>query len=181
MPQPDEIRKAKEAGKTGTQKYIWAACVDCGQRRWARLGKGEHALHCYSCGHKYGGTGRAYPEGPNHPSWKGGRFKSVGGYTYIRVYPNDFFYPMVNCTGYVFEHRLVMAKHLGRNLHLWEIVHHKNGIKTDNRIENLQLVSDDKHTQISILEGKINRLLKEQKRLKQEIRLLHRQLEGGAG
>ncbi|KKL56704.1 hypothetical protein LCGC14_2242760 [marine sediment metagenome] len=176
MPQLGEIRKAREAGKLGTCRFTWATCIDCGRGRWTKAEKGKLPLRCYSCGRKLGGS-RTYVTGSNHPSWKGGRFKSVGGYTYIRVYPDDFFYSMVNCTGYVFEHRLVMAKHLGRCLHSWEIVHHKNGIKTDNRIENLQLVSDDKHTQISILEGKINRLLKEQRGLKQEIRLLHRQLK----
>jgi hypothetical protein len=104
------------------------------------------------------------------------------GYTMARISEKDFFYPMARKrtgmhTGELFEHRLVMAKHLGRCLHPWEIVHHKNSIKTDNRIENLQLVTDDRHKQITIMELKIERLEDKVKEQEEHIRLLEWQIK----
>jgi len=110
--------------------------------------------------------------------WRGGKTK-IHGYVKIKLTPNDFFFPMAGIDRYVLEHRLVMAKHLGRCLHRWEIVHHKNGIRDNNGIENLQLVSDDKHKQITILENRIKHLEKRVTLLEAENVLLKQGVELG--
>ena len=69
-----------------------------------------------------------------HPNWKGGKIRCHG---YIRVLRPT--HPFCDSKGYVFEHRLVMEKHLGRFLKPSEITHHINEDKSDNRIENLLL------------------------------------------
>lgn len=56
---------------------------------------------------------------------------------YIHIHSPD--HPDKDCRNYVPEHRLVMEKHIGRRLLKSEVVHHKNSIKSDNRMENLEL------------------------------------------
>ncbi|KKN90778.1 hypothetical protein LCGC14_0223610 [marine sediment metagenome] len=84
----------------------------------------------------------------NHPMWKGGKYTDMYGYVKIKNYNH----PNVDSGNYIGEHTLIMEKsigrylkHYGRNNKNNELVHHINGIKNDNRIENLFLCNNMSH------------------------------------
>ena len=71
-----------------------------------------------------------------NPKFKGWRI-SPDGYKLIRMTSHPF-----NNGGYIREHRLVMEKYIGRYLKRGEVVHHKNHNRLDNRLENLELMTN---------------------------------------
>src|SRR3989304_7290186 len=77
-------------------------------------------------------------------NWRGGKNITYHGYIDIRK-PE---HPFSSQRGYVKEHRLVMEKHLDRYLQPNEEIHHINGIKDDNRIENLIILVKGIHTSL---------------------------------
>lgn len=81
--------------------------------------------------------------GDLNPNFNGGRYVDDKGY--IRVLNTD--HPFNN-SGYIYEHRLVAEKHLGRYLQPWETVHHINEIKIDNRWDNFYLTTVPEHSAI---------------------------------
>lgn len=159
------IKRGKEIGHTsgaGSHKYMWAACSNCGKERWVMLRRGQLSqFRCHQCA-------LAARRREAHPNWKGGRAKAYDGGIKILLSPDDFFYPMADRYGYVLEHRLIMAKHMKRCLLSWEIVHHKDGIRDHNWLENLALITGQgKHNTA------LNRRIKELERIvaKQDVKI----------
>jgi hypothetical protein len=104
------------------------------------------------CRNKGKSQSHKWARGTVRKNWKGGRWKVKQGYVVLAISglpPED--QPLAeqmldSCHNLsVKEHRLILAKHLGRPLVRGEIVHHKNGIKDDNRIENLELTTHRQH------------------------------------
>jgi len=186
-PEAGDIRWGHEIGKSGTSreiKYIWVLCPDCGKYHWAIMKSSEQKEGvCSKCNMRRGNKEKL-PKGREHPNWKGIRYCTKGGYTKVWVAPDDPFRPMANSAGWVPEHRIVMARHLGRCLSEDETVHHINGRKDDNRIENLELTTTKTHRQkyadaynLGYRQGYNDGVREKQRELRKEIRLLRWQVK----
>jgi len=125
------LRNIAVEERTSSENKKLCECGHCNElipvydKRWKRERHFKHGHHVY---------GRVMEK---HPMWKGGTCMTSRGYRMIKK-PD---HPRADKRGYVREQVLVMEQYLGRHLTKEEVVHHINHIKTDNRIENLQLFS----------------------------------------
>jgi hypothetical protein len=77
--------------------------------------------------------------GAKNPAWRGGRMLDKHGY--VLLWKPE--HPQANRHGYVREHRLVMEQALGRFLTRSEVVHHRDGIRSNNDPSNLELFASN--------------------------------------
>ncbi len=184
MPELGESRRGNEIGKSARYHFLWSACEKCGEPRWVMMRRGEPRNHiCLACSIRLArevGRGMLMnprlSKGPRpnitrekNPKWKGGAISAGQGYMQVLLEIDDPYFVMANTRGYIMEHRLVMARHLGRCLLSSEYVHHKDGNRANNDVRNLELVSRANHA--------IYNQLCHNCELRKEIRLLRWQIK----
>lgn len=130
----------KESGKNKKGgNFYWECQCDCGKIKRV-MGNNLTRGHTRSCGCFHLERATEMNTGSNSKVWKGGRRMSHG-YVLLLIHEH----PNADFHGYVFEHRLVMETHLNRLLTRDETIHHRNGNRADNRIENLELRLNNTH------------------------------------
>jgi hypothetical protein len=119
--------------KSPTVHLYYPVLCDCGTSKLVRK---DSLLQkrIVSCGCKKNEFFKQQGLGERAWNWKGGRRIEDG---YVLIYEPS--HPRSKSNGYIREHTIVMEKNLGRYLIKTENVHHKNGNRQDNRIENLEL------------------------------------------
>lgn len=163
-------------GSKTIRRKIWLICPECNSGHWANLSNYLNSGNrpCRICHNK-----RVSTKCRVRKDYEPGKTLRRQGYIFVRLDVNDPYHSMAEASHFVAEHRLVMAKYLGRVLTRDEIVHHINGKRDDNALDNLRIVSRAEHLVTGELElRKTVRLLQWQiKQLQSEIREIREALQ----
>jgi hypothetical protein len=167
--QIDKIHKAKYcsrkcyyAGRWGESRKETALCLQCG-KKFTKYISNNKKFCCLECQYKWRSLNMI---GPKSPHYKGKILYGNSQKYYAITSP---YHPYADNKGYMYEHRLVIEKHIGRFLLPDEVVHHKNGDTKDNRIENLELLAKKDHDRKSAIERWNNKNKPFRKNLKKKI------------
>ena len=95
--------------------------------------------------HKTGRAKSMFKPMDDHPYWKGGKTQTGGGHILLKI-PN---HPSATKRGCILEHRYVWEKTYNKKIPRGYDIHHLNGIKTDNRPENLIAIKHNEHRNLS--------------------------------
>lgn len=91
-----------------------------------------------------------HARGSNHPRWNDGRMVTEDGYVKVRV---GVGHPLADPHGYAYEHIVVWAASDRRPPRRDELLHHKNGDKADNRLDNLERITRKRHSELHAAES----------------------------
>ena len=135
----EQIKWIRFPCKGGIRLKALVVCPGCGKKRWIRndyynkaFRDGTYTGLCKSC--------RCTQHiGEKNPNWRGGISTRTDGYRLVKIDEDHPFYCMADHQGYARENRLVVAQHIGRPLTDEETVHHIDGNRVNNDIENLRL------------------------------------------
>lgn len=120
-------------GPNQSEGLTLKTCETCGETYGIRKSK-ENAENSKYCSRDC--RGKAH-RGEGNPAWKGGRYLHPQGYVWVHSEEHRG----KGRDARIFEHMKVMEDHIGRPLTADETVHHKNGVRSDNRLANLELWS----------------------------------------
>lgn len=127
--------RGKKQDAYDTRKYRWQTnnkCIDC------KKPITDKAKRCHSCGARHHNNQQ---RGANNPRWIGGKVYASDGY--IRVLNRT--HPRARKSGYVYQHILVWEEANKMPLPKGYVIHHLNGIRDDNRPQNLIALPRKKH------------------------------------